>query len=119
MYVMIILLLLIISFAIIFAQVFTLKDIFTRNIDMNDKIFWAFIILMFSIIGVAVYYLAKYLGVHKESESVQDANMTEGKSGLSNIKQFIYILLFFGIITLITFLIITSDAFMGFLISLS
>lgn len=37
MYAMIILLLLIISFAIIFAQVFTLKDIFTRNIDMTQN----------------------------------------------------------------------------------
>lgn len=51
--------------------VFTLKDIYTSPMNTTNKIIWTVVVLAFSFLGCAAYYLLyKTLGVRRDPRNV-------------------------------------------------
>ena len=56
--------------------VFTLKDIYTCTMSTTNKIIWTVVILAFSVLGCAAYYLLyKTLGVRRDPRNVYRERM--------------------------------------------
>ena len=56
--------------------VFTLKDIYTSPMSTTNKIIWTVVVLAFSFLGCAAYYLLyKTLGVRRDPRNVYRERM--------------------------------------------
>lgn len=55
---------------------FTLKDIYTSPMSITNKIIWTVVVLAFTILGCAAYYLFyKTLGVRRDPRNVYRERM--------------------------------------------
>lgn len=56
--------------------VFTLKDIYTSTMSTTNKIIWTVVVLAFTILGCAAYYLLyKTLGIRRDPRNVYRERM--------------------------------------------